>query len=178
MIKTRLRPALFLDRDGVINIDKGYVFRRTDFEFIDGIFELVLAANSAGYLVIIVTNQSGIGRGYYTETDFQALTVWMLNKFQVRGLLIADVYFCPYHPVHGKGKYKIESYERKPAPGMIIKAANAHSIDLEKSIMVGDKLSDMIAGKNANIGRLLHIGDIDSKISIPIRCLHDVIKYL
>ena len=98
------KKALFLDRDGVINVDYGYVHSPDNFEFIDGIFELVAAANQVGHLVVVVTNQAGIGRGYYNEEQFQFLTDWMKRKFVDHGCLIDGVYFCPYHPIHGKGE--------------------------------------------------------------------------
>ena len=92
------KPALFLDRDGVINLDHGYVHTPEEFEFVDGIFEVVATANRAGYLVVVVTNQAGIGRGYYSETQFHALTDWMKASFAEHGGQIDAVYFCPYHP--------------------------------------------------------------------------------
>jgi len=115
--------ALILDRDGVVNLDKDYVYRIEDFEFIDGIFNLCRDAAAQGYLIFIITNQSGIGRGYYTEADFHALTDWMKARFHEEGVTITQVYFCPYHPVHGIGKYKQDSNDRKPNPGMILRAA-------------------------------------------------------
>lgn len=153
-----LRPALFLDRDGVINKDLSYVYRSEDFHFIDGIFELVAAANRVGFLVIVVTNQAGIGRGYYSEADFHALTAWMCNIFVQRGANVDAVYYCPFHPEHGVGEYKQESECRKPNPGMLLKAAKEHNIDLRRSIMVGDKISDIQAGQRAGVDGLFYLG--------------------
>ncbi|MCP4670086.1 MAG: HAD family hydrolase, partial [Desulfobacula sp.] len=116
-------PALFLDRDGVINVDRAYVNRPDDFEFIDGIFEICSQAKKLGYKIFVITNQSGIGRGLYTEHDFLKLTDWMNQVFKTRGINIDKVYFCPFHPEHGIGEYKKVSLCRKPAPGMIHKAA-------------------------------------------------------
>ena len=110
------RPALFLDRDGVINVDHGYVHKPEAAEFIDGIFELVAAAKRAGYLVVVVTNQAGIGRGYYSDADFHALMDWMKARFVKRGGQVDAVYFCPDHPESGIGGYHHESEFRKPAP--------------------------------------------------------------
>lgn len=152
------RPALFLDRDGVINVDHGYVHRPEEFEFVEGIFDLVATANGAGYLVVVVTNQAGIGRGYYSEAQFHALTDWMKIKFSEHGGIIDAVYFCPYHPEHGIGAYRRESEFRKPAPGMLMQAQSELGIDLEKSILIGDKLSDMAAGRSAGVGTLLYFG--------------------
>jgi D-glycero-D-manno-heptose 1,7-bisphosphate phosphatase len=173
-----MRPALFLDRDGVINVDHGYVYRPEDFEFIDGVFELVAAANAAGYLVIVVTNQAGIGRGIYTEEDFHALTNWMQGQFILRGAKIDAVYFCPFHPEHGVGKYRYESDHRKPGPGMLLQAAKEHCIDLKKSLMVGDKISDMVAGQRAFVGTLLYIGNESTKLGLTICELKDILPFL
>ena len=148
------RAALFLDRDGVINVDRGYVHKKEDVEFIDGIFELVAAAVRAGYPVIVVTNQSGIGRGLYGEEAFHALMGWMGGEFSSRGGRLDAVYFCPFHPEHGQGIYKRDSPERKPAPGMLLRAAVEHGLDLAGSILVGDSVSDVQAGEAAGIGRI------------------------
>jgi D-glycero-D-manno-heptose 1,7-bisphosphate phosphatase len=149
--------ALFLDRDGVINIDHGYVHKPEDFEFVPGIFDLVRVAKTKGYKVIVVTNQAGIGRGYYTEEQFQALTNWMRNQFELNGGCIDAVYFCPFHPEHGVGDYRRESDCRKPAPGMLLQAQKEHDIYLQASIFVGDKPSDMAAGEAAGVGTLLYL---------------------
>ncbi|MGR9036453.1 MAG: D-glycero-alpha-D-manno-heptose-1,7-bisphosphate 7-phosphatase [Gammaproteobacteria bacterium] len=151
-------PALFLDRDGVINIDHGYVCRKEEFEFVEGIFELVAAAKRAGYLVVVVTNQAGIGRGYYTEADFNRLMEWVAEQFAERGGGIDKVYYCPDHPEHGIGNYKRHSEFRKPGPGMILQAAAELHIDLGRSLLVGDKPSDIQAGLEAGIGTLLKLG--------------------
>lgn len=144
--------ALILDRDGVVNIDRDYVHKVEDFEFVDGLFELCRMAAGHGYRIIIITNQSGIGRGYYTEDDFHLLTGWMKARFEEEGITVAQVYYCPYHPVHGIGKYKQDSYDRKPNPGMIIKAAQDFDLDLSNCILVGDRESDMKAAQTAGVG--------------------------
>lgn len=148
--------ALFLDRDGVINVDYGYVHRPEYVDFVDGIFDLVAAAKSAGFLVVVVTNQAGIGRGYYSEADFYSLMDWMGQRFLERGGMIDGVYFCPDHPEHGVGQYRRDSKYRKPAPGMLIQAQHDLSIDMRRSIFVGDNLSDMLAGQAAGVGTLLY----------------------
>jgi D-glycero-D-manno-heptose 1,7-bisphosphate phosphatase len=144
--------ALFLDRDGVINAYAPYVHTREEFHFLDGIFELCRAAQSLDYLLCVVTNQAGIGRGYFTESDFLQLTEWMVSRFSEQQVRIARVYFCPNHPEHGVGKYKCDSPDRKPNPGMILRARADFDLDLAESILVGDKLLDMDAGKAAGVG--------------------------
>lgn len=143
--------ALFLDRDGVINVDKKYVYKIEDFEFIDGVIETLRYFQELGYLLIIITNQAGIGRGYYSEEDFRILNEWMLTQFANKGVHISKVYYSPFHPEHGIGKYKRESFYRKPNSGMILQAQKEFDIDLAKSILVGDKESDIEAGINAGI---------------------------
>jgi D-glycero-D-manno-heptose 1,7-bisphosphate phosphatase len=149
--------ALFLDRDGVINVDKGYVHRIEDFEFVPGIFDLCASARDLGFLAVVVTNQAGIGRGYYTEADFRHLTAWMLDQFRAHGVDIAHVYHCPYHPTAGIGEYRRESFDRKPNPGMFLKARDDLTLDLRASVLVGDKDSDMAAGRAAGVGALVKL---------------------
>lgn len=149
-----MKRALFLDRDGVINEDGHFIHRPEEFRFMDGIFELCRAAADKGYLLIIVTNQSGIARGMYSEADFLKLTDWMCAKFREENVLIDKVYFCPYHPKDGVGSYKQDSYDRKPHPGMILRARDEFGIDLGRSIIIGDKDSDMEAGRRARVGKL------------------------
>lgn len=150
------KRALFLDRDGVINHDSGYTSRVEDFEFIDGIFDLGRAAKKFGYLLIVITNQAGIGRGYYSEQDFLTLTEWMQKRFEREGAALTDVFFCPYHPEHGIGQFKVDSINRKPNPGMLLQAAKKYGLDLGYSIMVGDTDSDMLAAKSAGVGIRCH----------------------
>jgi len=148
--------ALFLDRDGVINHDAGYTSHKDQFTFIDGIFDLCRAAVAAGYKLIVVTNQAGIGRGYYTEQDFLELTDWMRQQFVDMGCDITEVFHCPFHPLHGQGIYKQESENRKPNPGMLLTAARKYAIDMAASVMVGDKDSDMEAAQRAGVGTRCH----------------------
>ena len=143
--------ALFLDRDGVINVDHGYVHRAEQFEFRAGIFELVREARIRGYRVVVVTNQAGIGRGYYTEGDFQHLSAWMMSEFEAQGAPLDRIYHCPDHPEFGIGRYRRESTHRKPAPGMLLQARDELGLSLEQSILVGDKESDIEAGLRAGI---------------------------
>lgn len=147
------RPALFLDRDGVVNVEKNYVHRVEDFEFIAGIFDLCRWATGDGMAIVVVTNQAGIARGYYTEEQYQELTRWMCERFLEQRVVINAVYHCPYHPEHGVGRYRRESFDRKPNPGMILRARDELDLDLEKSILVGDRISDIMAGQAAGVGR-------------------------
>ena len=146
------RSALFLDRDGVINEDRRYVHNIEDFYFIEGIFDLCRRAKSIGMLIMIVTNQAGIGRGYYTEEQFHFLSDWMVKYFANEGIQIDGIYFCPFHPEHGIGRYKINCKDRKPEPGMIYRACDEHALDLESSVLIGDKKEDIQAAQNAGIG--------------------------
>lgn len=144
--------ALFLDRDGVVNVEKNYVFRIEDFEFCPGIFDLCRAAQENGYAIVIVTNQSGIARGLYTEEDFARLTDWMLARFRSEGVAVAKVYYSPFHPHHGVGEYKRDSEDRKPKPGMLLRAVEELNLDLARCILVGDRESDIEAGISAGVG--------------------------
>jgi len=141
-----LKKALFLDRDGVINVEKEYLYKKEDFEFIEGIFELCRHYQDLDYLIFIVTNQSGIARGFYSEGDFSKLTQWMLGAFAKEGIEISSVYHCPHHP-----EISGECDCRKPKPGMLREAAEAFDVDLKNSIIVGDKERDIEAGINAGL---------------------------
>ena len=145
------RRALFLDRDGVINVDTGFVWQAEKFVFIDGVFEACRHARGLGYLLVVVTNQSGIGRGLYTEDDFRKLTRWMCARFAEEGAQIAKVYFAPTHPEHAIGRYRIESPDRKPGPGMILKAQADLGLDLSASALVGDRETDIEAAIAAGV---------------------------
>ena len=140
--------ALFLDRDGVINVEKEYLHTIEAFEFIDGLFETLRYAQEQGYLLIVITNQSGIGRGYYSEADFLRLNRWMCEQLGNEGISIAKVYYCPHSPDAGCDC-------RKPLPGMLHEAARDFEIDFASSVLVGDKEADIEAGKAAGIGRCI-----------------------
>jgi D-glycero-D-manno-heptose 1,7-bisphosphate phosphatase len=178
------RPALFLDRDGVINIDHAYVYKPEQFEFVDGIFELCRTAKQFGYLIFVITNQAGIGRGYYTEQDFFKLTEWMCGVFNAQGVDVDKVYFCPSHPEHGIGQYKVDSPNRKPGPGMILQAADEFDVDLAKSVLLGDKETDIQAGFAAGVGvNLLYFPSvsnisIDTVATATVATLSDASKFV
>ena len=141
-----MNKALFLDRDGVINIEKDYLYKIDDFEFFDGIFELCRYYQSKNYKIIVVTNQSGIARGYYSELDFDVLSQWMIQQFSINAIELTDIFHCPHHPdISG------ECSCRKPKPGMLLDAQQIHNLDLANSIMIGDKERDIEAGLNAGL---------------------------
>ena len=140
--------TIFLDRDGVINKDNNYVFKINDFEFIEGIFNVCSYFLDLGYEIIIITNQSGIHRGYYSDNDFQILTEWMLDQFTQKGVNILDFFYCPHGP---KSNCKC----RKPQPGMILEAKAKHNINMESSWMIGDNEIDIIAANKAGINNTI-----------------------
>jgi len=144
--------ALFLDRDGIINIDHGYVYKIEDFEFTEGIFELLHLFIAKGYKLFIVTNQSGIGRGYYSEEQFLNLTVLMLKAFKQNGITIEEVQYCPHAPEE-------KCNCRKPATGMIDKIVSKYQINLKNSWLIGDKQSDIDLAHNASIDNTVAIGE-------------------
>jgi len=168
------KKAIFLDRDGVINYDKGYVHKIEDFKFVDKIFEVLRAFQDNGYLLFIVTNQSGIGRGYYTKEDFEKLTDWMLKEFEKRGIRIEKVYFCPHAP-----EEKCDC--RKPATGMFEKAFSEYPIDKENSWMIGDKHTDMKAAADAGIKNTVLIGNCfirDENAKYIVNDIFDTIRLI
>ncbi len=141
-----MNKALFLDRDGVVNKEKNYLYKIEDFEFIDEVFETCKYFQEKGYLIIIITNQAGIARGKYTEDDYEILTNWMIKEFEKNNIKISKVYYCPHHP-----DFSGDCECRKPNPGMILQAQRDFDIDLSQSLLVGDKNSDIEAGINAGI---------------------------
>ena len=142
--------AVFLDRDGVINIEKDYLYKIEDFEFIDGLFDSLKYLQNLDYKLFIITNQSGISRNYYTKEDFNKLTLWMLNEFEKNGIKISQVEFCPHGP-------NDMCSCRKPKTGMIENILDNFSIDLENSWLIGDKTSDILCAKNANIKNTIQV---------------------
>ena len=153
-----MKKCLFLDRDGVINIDHGYVYKVKDFQFVEGIFDLTQLAQSYGYVICVVTNQAGIARGYYSELDFSKLTRWMCDQFMAKGVVIDKVYYSPYHPVHGLGHYKKDDVSRKPHPGMINQAVRELNVDVKSSVLIGNNVTDIQAGFSAGVGKNLYLG--------------------
>ncbi len=149
-----VKRAVFIDRDGTINIEKEYLYRVEDFEFIPGAPEAILRLNRAGWLVFVITNQSGIARGYYNEQDLARLHEHIDRLLGRIGARVDGWYFCPHFP-SGTPPYNIECDCRKPLPGMLLKAAADHSADLSESWMIGDKLVDVEAGLSAGCHAIL-----------------------
>ena len=146
------KAAVFLDRDGVINVDTGYVYEVDDFQFIDGVIDALLKLKQKGYLLVVVTNQSGIARGYFTEDQFMNLTEWMDWSLADRDVDLDGIYYCPHHPQGTVEEYRQVCDCRKPHPGMLLSAQEFLHIDMAASYMVGDKIEDMQAATAANVG--------------------------
>ena len=173
---TSRRRALLLDRDGVINIDHGYVGTRARFEFTGGIFELTRRAYDRGYSPVVITNQSGIGRNYYSEADFITLCCWMKNEFTRQGTPLAGIFHCPYLGDAPNSAYRRDSYWRKPNPGMILEAAILLNLNLAASIFVGDQPTDMTAAAAAGVGCRVLIGQnrTDSQATLTVARLEEI----
>ncbi len=153
--------CLFADRDGVINYDYGHVYRIDDFVFKKDIFKIFKLVKDLGFKIIVITNQGGIGRGIYSVYDFKILNNYMIKKFKKYFIDIDDVFFCPFHPEKGKGNYKKNSFFRKPNSGMLIHAINKHNINVDKSLMLGDKNSDKLASYKAGIKKYIDVNNKD-----------------
>lgn len=177
-----MQKALFLDRDGIINIDYGYVHKITEFDFVDGIFALCQKAQQQGYKIFVITNQAGIARGYYTVAEFEKLTKWMVEQFAEHKVEITDVYFCPHHPDKGVNEYVRVCGCRKPEPGMIIQAQQEHQIDLVNSVFIGDKGSDMAAAYSAGVKKRFLVSsqyqDDEAIPSVKVESINDVLVHL
>lgn len=141
-----MNKALFLDRDGVINIDKRHLYLKEEFVFTPGIFDLCKKYLEAGYIILVITNQAGIAKGLFTKEDFLKLTDWMIGQFLNNGVIISKVYYCPHHPdITGFCEC------RKPNPGMILQAIKEFNLDISECVLIGDMESDIEAGRNAGI---------------------------
>lgn len=143
--------ALFLDRDGVVNEEVGYLHRAEEVRFVEGIFSLCRTAAALGYRLMVVTNQAGIARGYYSEADFEVLMEFMRGRLREEGVELDAVYYCPFHPEHGVGKYKREHEDRKPGTGMLRRGAREFGVELSESVLVGDRCSDIAAANAAGL---------------------------
>ena len=146
----KVNKAIFLDRDGTLNVDHGYVHQIDDFQFIEGSIEALQELKNMGYLLVLVTNQSGIARGYFSEDQFLSLTEWMDWSLADRGVDLDGIYYCPHHP-EGQGEFKQDCDCRKPKAGMLLQAIKELNIDPERSFMVGDKIEDLQAGFAAKV---------------------------
>jgi D-glycero-D-manno-heptose 1,7-bisphosphate phosphatase len=140
--------TIFLDRDGVINKEVGYLHEIKKFEFIEGIFDACKHFHKVGYEIIIITNQSGISRGLYSEDDFKSLNTWMVNQFKNKGISILDTIHCPHHPDD-------KCQCRKPLPGMFLRCKNTMNINMELSWAIGDKETDIIAARKAGVDQTI-----------------------
>lgn len=161
--------AVFFDRDGVLNEDTSYLYKISDFRWIKGAKDALRAVQDAGLLSIVVTNQSGIGRGYFKEQDVNLLHKWMRHELSKEGVSIADFYICPFHEDAVVPRYKVVNHpDRKPNPGMILRAIQEWNLDPHKSFIVGDKESDLIAGHRAGIKGVIYQG---GDLSLLIRSL-------
>ena len=169
--------TIFLDRDGVINKEINYLHKIDDFEFIDGIFDACQYFQRLGYKIIIITNQSGIFRGYYNESHYQELTQWMLSQFEINNINILDIFHCPHGP-------NLTCSCRKPKPGMFLSAKKTYDIDMKNSWMIGDKETDIIAANAAGINNTIlvrynqNIDKSDSNASYFVDSIKDTIKVI
>ena len=148
-----LRRAAFVDRDGVINQERSFVYRVEDFAFLPGAAAALRALQAAGYLLVVITNQSGIARGLYAESDYQRLTAHMRQQLSEQGVRLDAVEYCPHLPDAPLPQYRRDCECRKPRPGMLRRAAAALGLDLPNSLLIGDRASDIAAGRAAGIGR-------------------------
>jgi D-glycero-D-manno-heptose 1,7-bisphosphate phosphatase len=155
--------ALFLDRDGVVNEEVGYLHRAEEVRFVEGIFSLCRTAAGLGYRLIVVTNQAGIARGYYSEMDFEALMEFMRGELREEGVELDAVYYCPFHPEHGVGKYRQEHEDRKPGTGMLRRGAREFGVELSESVLVGDRCTDMGAANAAGLRQAFLISGTEAE---------------
>ncbi|QQO13571.1 HAD family hydrolase [Bradyrhizobium diazoefficiens] len=163
-----MQAAVFFDRDGVLNEDDGYAFEPSKIRWIKGAMEAVRAVNQSGYLAFVVTNQSGVARGFYAEQQARGLHAWMTDQLASVGARIDEFAYCPHHPEGTIAEYRHACICRKPQPGMINELVKRHSIDIGRSILVGDKQSDIEAAAGAGItGHIFRGADLEAFI-VPL----------
>ena len=172
-----MNKAAFLDRDGVINRDCGYVYRLQDLELLPGVVEGLQTLQRAGYLLVVVTNQSGIARGLYSESDYDQFTRALRSRLQEHGVELSAVYHCPHLPDAPVLQYRMQCDCRKPRPGMLRQAMKDMNIDPQRSFLVGDKPSDVQAGHAAGVPRCYLI-DASSSAEVPPRQVDGVFDSL
>ena len=148
-----------MDRDGVLNVDVGYPHKPEHITWVEGAFEALARLRSAGYRVVVVTNQSGVARGYYSEADVEALHTWMAETVAKRGGAIDAFFHCPYHPEAKLPEYRMEHFDRKPSPGMLLRALSEFATDLDRSFMIGDRETDLVAANAAGVKAFLYAGN-------------------
>jgi len=163
--------TIFLDRDGVINKEVNYLSKIEDFEFIEGVFDACLFFENMGYKIIVISNQSGISRGYFTENEYKKITEWLVNQFSNKGVTILDTFYCPHSP-------ESSCYCRKPKPGMFIAAKSKYNISMKNSWMIGDSESDIEAANRAGISNtiLVRSGHLINESSSKSKFIIDSIK--
>lgn len=177
--------AIFLDRDGTINADHGYVHKIDDFQFIEGVGKALKQLQDKGYLLVLVTNQSGIARGYFSEAQFHQLTEWMdWSLDEDYGVVLDGIYYCPHHP-EGKGEFKAECDCRKPKAGMFLEAIKDLNIDPKQSYMVGDKLEDLLAAEAAGVKTKVLVktgkpvtAEGEAKADLVLDSVVDLVRYI
>jgi D-glycero-D-manno-heptose 1,7-bisphosphate phosphatase len=174
-----LNRAAFLDRDGVINVDKGYVHRVEDVEFVAGVFDVCHWLVQRDFCLVVVTNQTGVARGFYTEQDVLQLHAWFAAQFARRGIPLKRFYYCPHHPELGHPPYKVVCPCRKPAPGMLLRAQQDCNLDLARSLLIGDRESDIEAGRTAGLAVTIRVQDeadgTPSRASIAVPRLRELL---
>lgn len=153
-----LKPALFLDRDGVINVDRGYVDRVSDWEWIEGAIDCIKNFRARGWFIFVITNQSGIAFDSYTEADMQSVHDHMEAELKSAGTHVDEIFSCPFHPEATNPKFRKDSFDRKPKPGMLLQAMAAFPVNREASFMIGDKKTDIVAAHAAGVGGFLFTG--------------------
>lgn len=159
-----LRPAIFLDRDGTINVEKEYLFRIEDFEYMPGVTDGLRELADMGFLLVIVTNQSGIARGYYTEDDFRKLNDWMLANLERKKIKIAGIYYCPHYLGGIVSRYAVSCNCRKPLTGLFWRAQEELGIDMDRSFAVGDKMRDLAICNESGVRGIL-LGNCEGKLA-------------
>jgi len=173
-----MRKAAFLDRDGVINEDTGYVYRWEDFKFIPGALGGLKRLQDLGYVLVVVTNQSGLARGYYTESEYQLLNMNLNQYLAENGIAFGGVYHCPHHIEGSVPKLSIDCDCRKPAAGMILRASRELSLFLPESLLFGDKYSDGQAAQAAGVGNAYFINSDKTKFKKATKLFKDQFESL